>query len=125
MYEIWLVLNILWELALDALPVIIGLALLWAALTWAASRRPFEAWRRALPPALAAAVLAGVMAFALVPTATRSSLSELRYWVDWANLVGIAAAAAALTLAFAWPALALLLDKRAAAATRLGATATR
>jgi Co/Zn/Cd efflux system component len=125
MYEIWLVLNILWELALDALPVIIGLALLWAALAWAASRRPFGTWRRALPPALAAAVLAGVMAFALVPTATRSSLSELRYWVDWANLVGIAAAAAALTLAFAWPALALLLDKRAAAATRLGATATR
>ncbi|MCU0950561.1 MAG: hypothetical protein MUC68_05745 [Burkholderiaceae bacterium] len=112
MYEIWLVLNILWELALDAVPLLLGLALLWVGLAWAASRKPFEAWRRALPGALIAAVAAGLLAFALLPGATRSSLSELRYWVDWANLIGLAASAAALTLAFAWPLLALLAGRR-------------
>ena len=41
MYEIWLTLNILYELGLQYLPVVIGTALLWlalmavaAALTW-------------------------------------------------------------------------------------------
>ena len=48
-----------------------------------------------------------LLAFLAVPSLTRSSLGELRYWVDWANLLAIAAGAGAAVLAFAWPLLAM------------------
>jgi hypothetical protein len=38
-----------------------------------------------------------------VPTAIRSSLQELAYWVDWANLASIALGIGMAALAFAWP----------------------
>lgn len=107
MYEIILVLNILWELALDHAALLLVAIGLWAVLMLVALRRGGRAWRAALPGALLAGVALGVLAFFAVPAATRSSLGELRYWVDWANLVGIAGGVAAVGVAFAWPLLAL------------------
>jgi hypothetical protein len=111
MYEIWLTLNILWELALGAWPVLVGGAVLWAVLMITAARRRGAVWSRGLPGAAAVGAIAAVVAFVLVPGLTRSSLGELRYWVDWVNLVGIALAAGGIVAAFAWP---LLTMRRAA-----------
>jgi hypothetical protein len=107
MYEIWLVMNILWELALGVWPLLLGAALLWVAVMAGALRRPAAGWAAGLPLALAIGVAVAIAAFVLVPSATRSSLGELRYWVDWLNLLGIAAAFGALAVAFAWPVLAM------------------
>jgi hypothetical protein len=107
MYELWLVLNILWEMAAGIWPLLLGALLLWVVLTATALRRPGARWRRGLPPALAVGAAVAVVAFLLVPAATRSSLAELRYWVDWANLLGVAMAFGAVAVAVAWPLLAM------------------
>lgn len=107
MYELWLVLNILWEMALDAwLPLLVGL-LLWVLLMAAALRRPHPGWREARWAAMGVGLAAAALAVLGVPPATQSSLAHLDYWVDWANLLAIAAAVGAVALAFAWPLMAL------------------
>jgi hypothetical protein len=116
MYEIWLMLNILWETALGVWPLLTVAALVWAALmalAWRRSRaaalasssggtaaRSAPAWM----PALGAALVVAVLAFATLPMLTRSSLRELSYWVDWLSVAGIAAGVGLAAFAFAWPA---------------------
>jgi len=106
MYEIWLAMNIVWEIALGAWPWVLALGLLVAA-AWllALSGRP-AGWRAAAGGAVVAAAMAAAATVALLPMWSRSSLAELAYWVDWANLAAIVAGAAAVAFAIAWPALA-------------------
>lgn len=104
MYEIWLVMNIVWEIALGFWPLLLLGALAWLVLMALAWRRPAAHWRSAWPMAAVIAVGAAVSGFLVVPMATRSSLQELAYWVDWANLASIALGIGAAALAFAWPA---------------------
>jgi hypothetical protein len=103
MYEVWLVMNIVWEIALGIWPLLAVGALAWLVLMVLAWRRPAAQWRSALPMAAGVAMAAAVVGFLVVPTATRSSLQELAYWVDWANLSGIALGIGVAALAFAWP----------------------
>jgi hypothetical protein len=108
MYEIWLMLNIVWETLLAAWPLVLALVLLFAALTLAALLRRDAAWRAAWPVALAGAVIVGVASFLLLPSLTLSSLGELKYWVDWLALAGLAAGFALLAAALLLPLAALL-----------------
>jgi hypothetical protein len=103
MYEIWLVMNIVWEIALGVWPLLLLAALAWAGVMALAWRKPGSQWRRALPVAVGVAAVAAAVAFLGVPAATRSSLQELAYWVDWVNLGAIALAVGAVALAIAWP----------------------
>lgn len=103
MYEIWLVMNIVWEIALGVWPLLAVGAAIWLVLMVLAWRRPIAQWRGVLPLAMGVAVVAAVIGFVLVPMATRSSLQELAYWVDWANLASIALGIGVAALAFAWP----------------------
>ena len=107
MYEIWLVLNIVWEIALGLWPLLLAAGLLLAVLVVVAVRQPAAGWRRALPGTLLVAVVVALAAVLLVPGWVQSSLADLAYWVDWANLLALAAAAGAVAAAFAWPLLAL------------------
>jgi hypothetical protein len=107
MYEIWLALNILWEIALDIWPLLLVVALLLALVVAVALARSPGRWRAGLVPAIGIGVVVAVLAFLVVPGLTRSSLAELAYWVDWLNLVAIAAGFGAVALAFAWPLLAM------------------
>ena len=93
MYEIWLVMNIVWEIVLDVWPAVAAVAVLWLLAMGQAWRRPTAGWRRAVPAAIGVGVVAAIVAFLVVPGLTKSSLSELAYWVDWANLLAIAFAA--------------------------------
>lgn len=102
MYEIWLVLNILWEIALGVAPLLVGLLAAWV-LLMAVAWRCGAPWRRALPTALTAGGVVAVLAFLSLPTLTQSSLSEMGYWVDWANLVAMALAAGVAAAVFVWP----------------------
>lgn len=104
MYEFWLVMNVVWEIALSVWPLLASAAVVWLVLMAVAWRRPVAQWRGALPFAMGLAVVAAVIGFVGVPMATRSSLQELAYWVDWANLASIALGIGVAALAFAWPA---------------------
>ncbi len=105
MYEIWLVMNIVWEIALGVWPLLaLGAAAAWLVLMVLAWRRPMAQWRGAWPLAAGVAAAAAVIGFLVVPTTTSSSLQELAYWVDWANLASIALGIGVAALAFAWPA---------------------
>lgn len=103
MYEIWLVMNIVWEIALGFWPLLATAAVAWGVLMALAWRRPAAQWRSAWPMAAGAAVAAAVVGFLVVPSMIRSSLQELAYWVDWANLASIALGIGVAVLAFAWP----------------------
>ena len=107
MYEIWLVMNILWELALGVWPLLLGAAVLWAVLMATALARPGTRWGVGLPLAVVAGLLVAAAAVVALPGLTRASLSDMGYWVDWINLLGIAAAFGAVAAAFAWPLLAM------------------
>lgn len=100
MYEIWLALNIVYEIARSVWPLIAVALVLWIGLM-------ALAWRRlscaGCKPALIAGVLVALLAFLAIPGATRSSLGNLSYWVDWANLGAIALGAGAVAAAFALP----------------------
>lgn len=106
MYEIWLMLNIVWEIALGVWPLLLVAAVLWLALMGTSWRSAGAHWRAALVPALGIGLVMAVVAALMLPGWTQSELSNMGYWVDWAALVGLAAAAGGVVAAFAWPLLA-------------------
>jgi hypothetical protein len=108
MYEIWLMLNIVWETLLAAWPLVLLLLLLFAGLSLAALSQRGAAWRAAWPVAVGGAVVVGVASFLLLPGLTRSSLGELKYWVDWLALAGVAGGFALVAAALLLPLTALL-----------------
>lgn len=105
MYEIWLVMNIVYEIALGIWPVVALALAVWLVLLVLARQR--VGWRQ-VPLALAVGAAVAVLLFLLVPSLTQSSLSNMGYWVDWANLLAVALGLGALAAVFAWPLLALL-----------------
>jgi hypothetical protein len=106
MYEIWLALNIVWEIALGIWPLLLVAAVLWLALMGTAWRQDGRHWRAGLWPAVAIGLVLAILAVLLIPGWTRSTLSDMGYWLDWAVLLGLAAGVAAVAVAFAWPLLA-------------------
>jgi dipeptide/tripeptide permease len=72
MYEVWLALNIAYELALSALPLVVVVVGSWLALMWAA-RDGLSAWH--IPLALGVGLLAAALAFLAVPPLTGASLA--------------------------------------------------
>ncbi len=102
MYEIWLMLVIVYELALSIWPWLLALAVLWLLLLMLA-RGGNAAWRPCLSKAVMLGALLGVVIFFVTPIWNKSGLGEMKYWVDWANLLGIAAAWAVAGTLFVWP----------------------
>jgi hypothetical protein len=105
MYEIWLMLNIVYEIALSAWPLLAAALGIWLVLLWGAGGRLD---RRAWPTALLAGVAVAALAFLALPTLTRSSLGDMGYWMDWAALAGLALAAGAAASLLAFPLVSLL-----------------
>lgn len=103
MYEIWLTLNILFELGMQYLPAVIGTVVLWLALMLFAATRPGAGWKKALAPAFIIGLIATAITFSITPAMTKSSFANMGYWVDWMNLFFYAAAFGAVAAALAWP----------------------
>jgi hypothetical protein len=108
MYEIWLTLNILFELGLLYLPVVVGTALLWLVLMGLAATRGNAGWSKAIKPALAIFVVVTAITFFITPGMTQSSFANMGYWVDWGNLFLYAASFGAVGAALAWPLAAMM-----------------
>jgi hypothetical protein len=105
MHEIWLALNIAYELALSALPLVAVVVGSWLALMWAA-RGGLSA--RAIPLALGVGMLAAVVAALVVPPLTGASLADMGTWLDWASLAVVALGWGAVVALLAWPVVCLL-----------------
>ena len=107
MYEIWLGVNILYELAWMYAPLVCGVTIM-LALGYGLAWQRGGQWRAALTRALTVASVTGLVSVLLLPTLTRSSLAEMGYWIDWLNLLMIGVAWAAGAFAFLWPLLTLV-----------------
>lgn len=92
MYEIWLALNILWEISLGYMPLLIGTLVCWVALMGVALRSRRTRWIAGTLPAIISGAFFALIAFVAFPTLTAASLSAPAYWVDWAALSAIALA---------------------------------
>ena len=104
MYEIWLAMNIVYEIALDLWPALLPLLLVWLAVLLINRQRLGQvAWTTLL----AVAVLVGVVAVLALPSLSKSSLAEMGYWVDWANLLAMAAGCGVAAAVLLWPVLAM------------------
>lgn len=103
MYEIWLALNIVYEIALGFWPALLVLLLAWLALL-AVNRRGLGAvpLSRLLLVAAGVAVLVGIA----LPVLTLSSFRNFGYWVDWANWFAVAAGAGGFAAIWLWPVMA-------------------
>ena len=105
MYEIWLVMNIVYEIALGIWPLLALLLIVWLGMLVAARGR--IGMRQATRAALLGLVVAVALFFS-VPTLTQSSLANMGYWVDWMNLFFYAAAFGGVAAALAWPIVAVM-----------------
>jgi hypothetical protein len=104
MYEIWLLLNIAYENLRAELPVVLLALLVWIGLMVLSLRQAAPGSpRRAVAVALGVGVVAMLLGFVLLPALTNSSIAELKYWVDWLALSGLALGLGAVAAAFAWP----------------------
>lgn len=103
MYEIWLMLNIIWEIALGVWPMLLAVAVVWLALLATTLRHDGRRWRAGLWPALGIGAAVAVVAALLLPGWTGSTLADMGYWIDWAILLALAAAVGVVATAFAWP----------------------
>ena len=102
MYEIWLGVNILYELAWMYAPLVCGVTIM-LALGYGLAWQRGGQWRAALTRALTVASVTGLVSVLLLPTLTRSSLAEMGYWIDWLNLLLISAGVRVLCGLLVWP----------------------
>ena len=107
MYEIWLAINIVYEIALGIWPWLLLAAVAWTVLALTAWRRPLRQWRANCAVSLGLGVAGVLVALFAIPALTQSSIGEMGYWVDWGVLTGMALAAGAAVFLVAWPALSL------------------
>lgn len=103
MYEIWLTLNILYELMWMYLPAVVVLLLVLALVYGRALQQKACQWRAAIRPTAMVAVVVAVLSLWLVPASTHATLADMAYWVDWANLIVICAGVGLVAAAIAWP----------------------
>ncbi len=87
MYEIWLALNIAFEVALSSWPYLLAISVLWLVMMFLA-RHKLDV--RALRDAIVIGLGFAVLAFFAIPSLTHASLDNMGYWIDWAILVGFA-----------------------------------
>ena len=100
MYEIWLALNIVYEIALGLWPAMLILLGGWLAVL-VANRKGL--WAVPMSRLLAIAGGGAVAVGAALPSLTLSSFGNFGYWVDWANWLAMAAAAGLVVAAGLWP----------------------
>lgn len=107
MYEIWLAINILYELALMYLPFILTVITLWVVLLVYALQHQAD-WRKGLRGGIFGGIAVAALTFLIFPYITKSSLADLSYWIDYVFLFQIAAGYGVVVgLGFIWPIAAL------------------
>lgn len=104
MYEIWLAMNIAFEIAWDLWPALLPLALVWAAVMLINRKKLGQVKASTLA---ALAVLVALAAVLALPSLSKSTLADMGYWVDWGALLAMAAGVGVAAAVLLWPVLAL------------------
>ena len=88
MYEIWLGINIIYEWCLlyPMVPLMMFLAVIASFLINKSTRKN---WRTGFRPAFIVAMIAFAILFFVYPMLIKSSASEMAYFLDWVNHLGI------------------------------------
>lgn len=102
MYEIWLAVNIAWEIVVAQAVWTVPLAIVFVGLVVHAFARRGD-WRAGWRWAWKSALFAGVAAAIVLPPLSDAAWSDLAYVVDWMLLAVLAAAAATVVGALVWP----------------------
>lgn len=103
MYEIWLIINTFYELALMNLGLVVSTLIIWIALMAIAAKNKTKCWCSGIKPAALVAIVVWVIAFMLIPGITKSSFADVTYIVDYMVVAGVALACAGIVGAFVWP----------------------
>lgn len=111
MYEIWLAMNILYEVAWNYIPFVLSVAILFAVLLIYALQHQ-AAWRQGFKGGVIGVIVIAIVTFLVFPYLTQSSLNNLGYWIDYLFLLQIAGAyGLVFGLGFVWPLTALAARK--------------
>lgn len=105
MYEIWLAMNIVYEIALGLWPALAPLLIVWVVVMWINRQQLAQVSVAALAAVVVLVALAAVLA---LPSLSRASLADMGYWVDWAALLGMAAGLGVAASLLLWPLLATM-----------------
>lgn len=103
MYEIWLVINTFYELALANLGLVLSTLIAWLVLMLVTQFGKKLPWGRGIKAAIAVGLVAWVAFFVLVPSLTKSSFAEVNSVIDWLSVAGVAAGFAGLLAIFIGP----------------------
>lgn len=103
MYEIWLVINTFYELALANLGLVLSTSVVWLVLMLVTQLRKQLPWGQGIKAAVVVGVVAWVILFAMLPGLSKSSFAAVNSVIDWLALAGVAAAFAALIGLFIGP----------------------
>lgn len=103
MYEIWLILNTFYELALANLGLVLGTLVVWLMLMLVTQFSKKLPWSKGVKAAIIVGLVAWVIFFALVPSLTKSSFAEVNSVIDWLSVAGVAAGFAGLLAIFIGP----------------------
>ena len=86
MYEIWLAMNIVYEIAFGLWPALAPLLIVSVVVMWINRQKLAQVSVAALA---AVVVLVALVAVPALPALSRATLADMGYWVDWAALLGI------------------------------------
>ena len=112
MYEIWLAINIMYELMWNYIPFVLSVLILWVVLMVFAVQQG-AAWLQGLRRGLLGMLVIVVITFLVFPYITQSSLGNLGYWIDYLFLLQIALGyGVVFGLGFIWPVPALVARKQ-------------
>lgn len=104
MYEIWLAINIVYEIALGLWPALAPLLIVWVVVMWINRQKLAQVSVAALA---AVVVLVALVAVPALPSLSGASLADIGYWVDWATLLSMAAGLGVAAALLLWPLLAI------------------
>jgi hypothetical protein len=105
-YEIWLGMNIMWEIALGFVSYIVIAAIIWLAISVVTIQKK-ASWFAAFKSTFVIGAVVTVVAFFTLPTLTLSSFSDMNYWLDWVTLTIMSVGVGAVIFGFIWPFMAL------------------
>ncbi len=109
--EAWLAMNIMWEYVLANLPIVIILLMTIAFLFGIAVVKGAPAWKKGLRVGIIGGIVVALASLFIIPSVIDSKLSDLNYWVDWANLFAVAGIWGAIGAAMLWPVGAMFVNR--------------
>lgn len=113
LYNLWLGLNIAYEILLPLLWLLAVLVVAWSAtLVLALVRAPKAQWRQALPTSGLIGLAGMVLTFVLFPTLVGSSFADINQFADWLFAIGVAVGVGVAFLVVTWPGLTWLQKSR-------------